>query len=239
MVFIPRKIVSHHADLREAAADFPEDFEPENIPYEYHEAQRYARMIQRGRKDGFAEHDPILRGVPKLATVSGAKELAAIRDMTDSAQKRERTKELDRYSRGEHALNTVRWFYGIDPEEGAGAGAKGGARRKRRTRRSKAKRHGSKRRKSTRRRKRHPPQSAERKLQIVSVIGVSDYDRRVRPPRRVRLPPFLDDLEAVARGVFVRALGCRLVSQACLSTGFVWARGWWVTPGFTGAGAPR
>ena len=145
-----------NADLREAAADFPEDFEPENIPHDYHEAQRYARMIQRGRKDGFAEHDPILRGVPKLATVSGAKELATIRDMTDPAQKRERTKELERFSRGEHALNTVRWFYGIDPEEGAGAGAgaKGGARRKRRTRRSKAKRHGSKRRKSTRRRRR-------------------------------------------------------------------------------------
>jgi len=158
----------NNADLGEAAADFPEDFEPEEIPYEYHEAQRYARMIQRGRKDGFAELEPLLRKVPKLATVSGAKALATIRDTTDPVEKAKKLETLNSFSRGEHALDTVRWFYGIDPEEGAGAGAadagsgKGGARRRRRTRsrrrhvrtrRSKAKGRGSKQRKSTRRRK--------------------------------------------------------------------------------------
>ena len=165
----------NNADLGEAAADFPEDFEPEEIPYEYYEAQRYARMIQRGRKDGFAELEPLLRKVPKLATVSGAKALATIRDTTDPVEKAKKLETLNSFSRGEHALDTVKWFYGIDPEEGAagagagaGAGAadagsgKGGARRRRRTRsrrrrvrtrRSKAKGRSSKQRKSTRRRK--------------------------------------------------------------------------------------
>ena len=164
----------NNADLGEAAADFPEDFESEEIPYEYHEAQRYARMIQRGRKDGFAELEPLLRKVPKLATVSGAKALATIRDTTDPVEKAKKLEILNRFSRGERALDTVKWFYGINPGESAPVPpvpvavlawadpqVKGGARRRRctrrrhrhvRTRRSKATK-ARKQRKSTRRRK--------------------------------------------------------------------------------------
>ena len=158
----------NNADLGEAAADFPEDVELDEIPDEYHEAQRYARMIQRGRKDGFAELDPLLRKVPKLATVSGAKVLATIRDTTDPVEKAKIIEDLDHSSLGERELDTVKWFYGINPGEsapGGGAAAagsgKGGARRRRRTRsrrrhvrtrRSKAtKGRSSKQRKSTRR----------------------------------------------------------------------------------------
>jgi len=128
----------NNADLREAITDRTNP-----------EVQRYARMIQRGRKDGFAEHDDILRGIPKLTTLSAAADFATIRDIRDPVKKRKRFDILKRFTHDEDSLDTIMWFYGINPGDDVTVVATGGTRRKRRVR-SKSKRRSKRHRRASR-----------------------------------------------------------------------------------------
>ena len=151
-------------DVGEAAADFDEDVELDEIPEKFKRAQRYARMIQQNpgwRAPIEAQKSPIFK---RLLSMSP-------KDVEEAAADFDEDVELDeipeKFKRAQHYARMIQqnpwWQTAKGQKKGSNAGsnkvrrrfvsAARSRRRRVRTRRSKAKGRSSKQRKSTRRRK--------------------------------------------------------------------------------------